>query len=162
MATSNGMALAKLYYYALLRKDGTGRAARLIRYDHAPDATVLPASADGELVTLSASQYADWVSNMSTRAWVNGVVVTVPTDAVWLVSTATIVQRLAAVGKLRAARLAMKFDAPLDQLSDQELELQELWRANTALYSTNPGARAMLDSLSLSDVGSSTDAIMAP
>lgn len=148
--------------YVLLRKDNSGRAARLLSFDHVPEANQLPTAAEGVCFQIDEGMYQEWLANMATRAWQGGVLMVVPSDVARLVATATIVQRLAAVGKLRAARVAMKFDVPLIQLSDQELELQELWRANTSLYSTNPGARAMLDSLSLGEVGSSTDAILAP
>lgn len=152
----------QMYRYVLLRQDGSGRAARLLSFDHVPTADQLPSPTDGTCFAISDELYAEWVANMGTRAWAQYGLKIVPSDVVTLIATATIVTRLAAIGKLRAARLAMKFDTPIEKLTDAEIELQELWRANATLYSTNPSARAMLDSLDLHSAGSSTDAIMAP
>lgn len=140
-------------YFATLESDG--RLRTIIMFDRRPD------QAPDGAVELSEAQYLDALANQDTRIWQGGALVPCLSNRVYDIPTALIVQRLSAIGKLRAARVAMKFDLPLDQLSDAELELQELWRANASISSDNASARLMLERIGLGDVGSSVDAILA-
>ena len=145
------------FYYAILRSDSSGRADKLFHINNdSPDFTPDPSG-----ISLTAGQYAEWQANFTTRCWDGTGLVACQSDVAHLVSRATIILRLQAVGKLRAAYIALKLDDPVASISDAELVAREQWRSDAPIYSDNVSVRMLLDGLDLASVGSSTDAILA-
>lgn len=80
-----------------------------------------------------------------------------PPPQPYAVSKLLVVARLTEVGKLRAAYTALKLEAPMSELSDDELALRETWLAATEVINTDQRARLLLQA-----IGADVDAILAP
>lgn len=146
------------HYFAQINADGT-LFALLVRPE---DAGAPPLEAgDPELVTLSQPLFEQWRANRDTRRWQDGELVDYtpppPPARPYVVSKLTVVNRLAAAGKLRIAYGALKLDAPLAEVTDDELHLRERWNAAAELGNTDQTVR-----LFLQQIGADVDAILAP
>ena len=74
----------------------------------------------------------------------------------WLVSKLIIVDRLGAMGKLRAARTALKLGVADSLLSDAELLVRDRWDSAVAIGSDDSDMRTVLGT-----IGVNADAILA-
>ena len=74
----------------------------------------------------------------------------------WEVPKLVIIRRLTALGILRDAYTALKLDAPIDALTDDELALRESWAAADVVFNDEAPARALF-----SAIGADPDEILA-
>lgn len=73
------------------------------------------------------------------------------------VSALLLTDRLAQAGLLRTALTALKLDAPLADINDEELVLRERWRSAASFLNTDQDVRTFLGA-----IGGDVDALLAP
>jgi hypothetical protein len=71
----------------------------------------------------------------------------VPPAPRWDVPKLVVIDRLRAAGKLRLAYMALRLQAPVEDLSDDELALRERWNAARDLASDDADARAFFTAI---------------
>lgn len=133
------------YAFAVLRTDGSGRAKELPWFSTYPADELVSSNH----VPIPLATYNEWVANLHTRAWLNGKLMTVPTDEVWSVPSYVVVQRIAAAGKLRYALMALKVGASLIDMTDAEIALRERWNKASELNSNDPDVIGLLTAIGL-------------
>lgn len=141
--------------YATLRDDGHtfNQLRRIVVFDQR-DLALNPIPPNA--VTLTPAEFHDIQVFGDTRKYIDGKVAIVPSTKPYPVPKVLIVERLSRAGLLRTAREGLKMDAPLTDLTDAEILLQEQWNSATQFMSNDPTVRAFL-----SKINANPDQILA-